>query len=65
MDLARIIDGKKFMWDGKVYEKKEDADETAGKYRSDGFEVRCLKEGNDYYLFTRRVVTEVKVEGNP
>lgn len=65
MDLSRRFDGKKFMWDGEVYEREEEAKERAEKYKSDGFEVRMVEEDGKFYLFTRRVVAEVKVEGTP
>jgi len=65
MELAKIINGKKFMWDGNDYPDKESASETAHKYRNDGFETEVLEEGNKYFVFTRRVVKEVVVEGQP
>lgn len=64
MELARIFDGKKFMWDGKEYEKGE-AEKIVENYRKDGFEVETLEEGGKHFVFTRRVVKEVKVEGAP
>ncbi len=65
MELARIFDGKKFMWDGKAYTDEKERRETYQKYKDDGFEVELIEEGNQYFLFTRRVVTEVVVEGKP
>jgi len=65
MDLARIIDKKKFMWDGYVYKTKEEAEETAKKYRENGFEVELIKEVDQYFVFTRRVVKEIVIEGTP
>jgi hypothetical protein len=59
--MARTIDGKKFMWDGKEY-GKEDAEKTAEGYENDGFEVRLVEEEGKYLVYTRRVVKEVKVE---
>ncbi|MDI6815287.1 MAG: hypothetical protein QMC90_04325 [Dehalococcoidales bacterium] len=56
MELARIFSGKKFMWDGKVYNDGREAGEVAQKYRSDGFEVKAVEEGGQWFLFTRRVV---------
>ena len=57
MELARLFDGRKFMWDGKVYESDTDSQGQEQHYRSLGFEVRSLAEAGKYYLFTRRVVT--------
>jgi hypothetical protein len=65
MESAKIINGKKFMWDGNDYSDKESALETEQKYRNDGFETEVLEEGNKYFVFTRRVVKEVIVEGQP
>ena len=63
MELARIFNGKKFMWDGKAYTNEKERREICQKYKDDGFEVELVDEGNQYFLFTRRVVTEVVVEG--
>jgi hypothetical protein len=63
MDLARVFDGKKFMWDGKVYNEETERREASQKYLDNGFEVQMVDEDNQYFLFTRRVVTEVVVEG--
>jgi hypothetical protein len=65
MELARIFNGKKFMWDGKVYTNEKERNEITQKYKDDGFEVEIVEEGNQYFVFTRRVVTEVIVEGQP
>jgi hypothetical protein len=53
------------MWDGKAYANEKERGETAQKYNDDGFEVEMVDEGGEYFLFTRRVVKEVIVEGNP
>jgi hypothetical protein len=65
MELARIFNGKKFMWDGQVYADEKERREVSQKYKDDGFEVEPVEEENQYFLFTRRVVTEVVVEGQP
>ena len=65
MELARIFNGKKFMWDGKAYADEKERREIAQKYKGDRFEVELVEEENQYFLFTRRVVTEVVVEGQP
>ena len=65
MELARIFNGKKFMWDGKAYADEKEVKETSQKYQGDGFEVEMIEEGGEYFLFTRRLVTEVVVEGQP
>jgi hypothetical protein len=65
MDLARTFDGNKFMWDGMTYANEKERGETAQKYKGDGFEVEMVDEDGEYFLFTRRVVKEVVVEGSP
>ena len=65
MDLARVFNGKKYMWDGRIYETKQDMKKTAEEYEKENFEFEEVEEEGKYYLFTRRVVTEVVVEGSP
>jgi hypothetical protein len=62
-DSSRIINGKKFMWDGVVYESKKKAQEVMEKYRKDHFNVELIEEEEQYLLYTRRVVTEIVLEG--
>ena len=63
MESAKIIDDKKFMWDGETYSGKEKAQEIISTYEKEGFETRLIKEGDEYFVFSRRVVTEIVVEG--
>jgi hypothetical protein len=65
MEISRIIDGKKFMWDGVEYKDGNEANGVVEKYRTNGFETSLILEQDKFYVFTRRVVTEVKVEGAP
>ena len=65
MELARIFNGKKFMWDGKAYADEKERREIGQKYQDGGFEVELVEEEGQYFLFTRRVVTEIVVEGTP
>jgi hypothetical protein len=60
-----IVNRKKFMWDGVVYETKKEAQDTMEKYKKDGFEVESIEEEKQHLLYTRRVVTEIVVEGEP
>jgi len=68
-DLAKIIDGKKFMWDNIVYETEAEAKEVKNKYLADNFEVELIEEeieeGKKYLVYSRRVVTEIVLEGEP
>ncbi len=56
MELARLFDGRKFMWDGRDYDEETESRNQEEHYRSLGFEVRSLSEGGKHYVFTRRVV---------
>jgi hypothetical protein len=62
---SRLIEGKKFMWDGVVYKSEEEAREVEEKYKKDGFQVGYIEEDNQYLLYTRRVVTQIVVEDKP
>lgn len=67
MDIGavRFFNGSKFMWDNVVYDTKETAETTQQKYEQNKFEVQVVEHENKYLIYTRRVVTEVKVEGAP
>jgi hypothetical protein len=65
MDNFKIIDGKKYMWDGEDYESKSVAEENISKYGNDGFKTQLIEEDGKYLVYTRRVVTEIVVEGAP
>lgn len=62
---SRIIDGLKFMWDGREYETVEQALEVEEEYEQDNFETRLLEEDEKVHIYTRRVVAEVVVNGEP
>ncbi len=62
-DISKTINGKKFMWDGVVYESKKEAEDTMRKYKDDNFEVELIEEEKKHLLYTRRVVKEIVVEG--
>ncbi|MEW5937220.1 MAG: hypothetical protein AB1665_05315 [Candidatus Thermoplasmatota archaeon] len=61
----RLIEGKKYMWDGSVYEDEAKAHETKREYEGNGFETALMQEEGRYLLYTRRVVKEVVVESPP
>ena len=65
MDNFKIIEGKKYMWDGEDYESESAALENISKYSTDGFETKLIKEDDKYLVYTRRIVTEIVVEGEP
>ena len=63
MVKAKNIDGKKFMWDGNAYENEETAKAAEKSYSAEGFETRVVQDNGKYEVYTRRIVTEVIVEG--
>ena len=65
MDLARVFENNKYMWDGQVYNSKEESNKVAKEYAAEEFEVRQIVEEEKHYIFTRREVEEVTTEGNP
>ncbi len=65
MELARNIDGKKYMWDGRSYSNEQEMKDIKKTYLDKGFEVQVVEEEKEYFLFSRRLVTEVVVEGQP
>ena len=63
MVKAKQIDGKKFMWDGRIYDTEDAAKNIERGYSSEGFETRIVQEEGKYNVYTRRLVTEVVVSG--
>ena len=64
-EIAKKFDDQKFMWDGKIYESESEAKEVMERYNLNNFETKMVEEEGKYLLYTRRVVTEVVVEGSP
>jgi hypothetical protein len=62
-DASKIINGRKVMWDGIAYETEKEAQDVKKKYEDDNFEVEFVEEEGKYLLYTRRVVTEIVLEG--
>jgi hypothetical protein len=53
----RILEGRKFMWDGAVYAQEGEAARVAETYRQARFDVRVVAEGDAWLLYTRRRAT--------
>lgn len=62
---ARVIDGMKFMWDGREYETADEAAKVTEEYKQEAFETRIVEVDDKYHVYTRRVVTDVEVDGAP
>lgn len=67
MDVEEVVyDGNsKFMWDGETYETQEDAQKKQKEYEENKFEVKLIEKGGKHFVYTRRVVTEIVLEGPP
>jgi hypothetical protein len=55
--LARKVNGKKFMWDGAVYESEAQAQQMMEDYAKNGFEVEKFVEDGQFLVYSRRVPT--------
>jgi len=62
-NLALNLDGKKFMWDGRTLETRQEASQVAESYRNDNFEVHIVEETNKFLVYSRRVVKGTAVTG--
>jgi len=60
-NLVMISDGKKFMWDGQIYDDRAEASRVAESYQNQNFQVQLLEEEGKFLVYTRRIVTEVVV----
>ena len=59
--LATIVHGRKFLWDGRAYPSRDDAARAATAYERDGFEVSLTDDGGVFLIYTRRLVKEEAV----
>jgi hypothetical protein len=62
MDSMRFFDRRKFMWDGETYDVAA-AGQKRQEYEAQGFETQSVEEEGKAFLFTRRVVKEIVLEG--
>lgn len=51
----RVINNKKYMWDGKTYDNEGDALNAAATYKKDNFDVQLIQEEGKHFIYTRRV----------
>ena len=61
--LARKVNGKKFMWDGAVYDSEASAQQVMEDYAKDGFEVQKFVDEGQFLVYSRRVATVEKSGG--
>jgi len=60
---SKVINGKKFMWDGKEYADQAEAQKAEKAYQEQNFETRVISEDGKFQVYTRRLVKEVVVQG--
>ena len=60
-NCAVTIDGKKFLWDGHIFQAQDEASRSAEAYKKDSFEVQMVEVSGSYLVYTRRLVKEVVV----
>lgn len=60
---ARWVEGDKYMWDGAEHSSRAEAEAQAGTYAADGFQTQIAEEGGKWLVYTRRVVTNLVLEG--
>ena len=58
-NLTITTEGKKFMWDGRVFDTREESLQQAEAYRKDNFEARTLEQDEKFLVYSRRVVKEL------
>jgi hypothetical protein len=61
----RCFDRRKFMWDGEAYDSPAAAEAKKNDYETQGFETQLVEEEGKPLLYTRRVVKEIVIEGEP
>ena len=61
MKSCRIVNGRKFLWDGQAYDSKQTAEEVVSRYRGDGFETEIVEDEGKYLAYTRRDIKTVAV----
>ena len=61
MTNYRIVNGRKFIWDGQAYPSKEAVEQVVSRYRSEGFETEIVEEEGNFLAYTRREVKTVAV----
>jgi hypothetical protein len=51
------------MWDGALYETRESAEAAQCEYEGSAFETRLVEEQGAFLVYSRRLVTEIVLEG--
>ena len=62
-DSVMFREGDKLMWDGEVYETHEAAEAKQKEYEDHDFETQLVQQEGKFLVYSRRVVTEIVLEG--
>jgi hypothetical protein len=62
-DNVMFREGDKFMWDGELYETHEAAEAKRKEYADHDFETQLVEGEGEFLVYSRRVVTEIVLEG--
>jgi len=60
-NLIMISEGKKFMWDGQLFDTRAEGLRAAEVYQNDSFEVRLVEQDGKFLVYNRRRVKELVV----
>jgi len=58
-NLSMMFEGKKFMWDGRLFDTRDEGLREAEAYQKDNFEVRVVEQEGKFLVYTRRLVKEI------
>ena len=64
-DAYTYVDSKKYMWDEAYYDSEDEAKGVKEGYEADEFDCLLLEEEGKFLVYSRRVVTEIVLEGEP
>ena len=59
-----LVESKKYGWDGQTYASADEAAAKKAEYEGKGFEVYQTSDADGHYVYSRRVVTEIVLEGD-
>lgn len=62
-DNVMFREGDKFMWDGELYQTHEAAEAKQKEYADHDFETQLVEGEGEVLVYSRRVVTEIVLEG--
>jgi len=63
VEEVKHLENEKYMWDGAIYDTEEEAENKKTEYQEKDFQVQLFEQEGKYLLYTRRVVTEIVLEG--